>query len=132
MNEPVVKLWVRVEASSPPVPALALPAEVIPSGPPGIVSVTRVFWKYPLAGVKTAVSPWTCQLPVICGQSAGMGVLAASGAENCTRIGAAPLTPVAPAAGVTDSTWSGRPAGPPGPRPWRPGPGQRGCPATRR
>jgi hypothetical protein len=39
-----------------------------------------------------------------------MGVLAASGAENCTRIGAAPLTPFAPAAGVTDSTCSG-PAG---------------------
>ena len=107
MNEPVVKLWVRLEASSPPVPALALPAEIIPSGPPGIFSVTWVFWKYPLAGVKTAVSPSTCQLPAICGESVGMGVPAPSGAENCTRIGAAPLTPFAPAAGVTDSTWSG-------------------------
>ena len=69
-----------------------------------------MFCKYPLAGVKTAVSPSTCQLPAICGQSVGIGVLAASGAENCTRIGAAPLTPFAPAAGVTDSTCSG-PAG---------------------
>ena len=36
-----------------------------------------------------------------------MGVAAASGAENRTRIGAAPLTPFAPAAGVTDTTRSG-------------------------
>ena len=84
--------------------------EVIPSGPPGIFSVTWVSWKYPLAGVKTAVSPSGCQLPAICGESAGMEVLAASGAENRTRIGAAPLTPFAPSAGVTDTTRSG-PAG---------------------
>src|SRR5260370_23903424 len=43
----------------------------------------------------------------MCGESWGIGVLAASGAENCTLIGAAPLTPLAPADGVTDSTLSG-------------------------
>ena len=57
--------------------------------------------------MKTAVSPSTCQLPVMCGESWGIGVLAASGAENCTLIGAAPLTPLAPADGVTDSMSSG-------------------------
>ena len=57
--------------------------------------------------MKTAVSPSTCQLPVMCGESWGIGVLAASGAENCTLIGTAPLTPLAPADGVTDSTLSG-------------------------
>ena len=88
-------------------PALALPAEIIPSGPPGTFSVTRVSWKYPLAGVKTAASPSTCQLPAIGGESAGIGVSAASSAENRTRIGAAPLTPFASAAGVTDRTRSG-------------------------
>ena len=66
--------------------------------------MTRVFSKYPTAGVKTAVSPWTCQLPAICGDSVGIGVLAASGAENCTRMGLAPLIPFAPAAGATDTT----------------------------
>ena len=101
-----MKLSVTVEASSPPAPALAPPTEIIPFGPPGIVSFTLLFWKYPTAGVKTAVSPSTCQLPVICGERVGIGVLAASGAENCTRIGAAPSTPFAPAAGVTDSTCS--------------------------
>ncbi len=106
LNEPVVKVWVTLEASSPPAPALAPPTEIIPFGPPGMVSFTLLFWRYPTAGVKTAVSPSTCQLPVICGESVGIGVLAASGAENCTRIGAAPLTPLAPAAGVTDSIWS--------------------------
>ena len=42
----------------------------------------------------------------MCGESVGIGVFAASGAENCTRIGSAPLMPFAPAAGVTDSVWS--------------------------
>src|SRR5579859_6485546 len=46
----------------------------------------------------------------MCGESWGIGVLAASGAENCTLIGAAPLTPLAPVAGVTDNIVSG-PAG---------------------
>src|ERR1700719_4569005 len=43
----------------------------------------------------------------MCGESWGIGVLAASGAENCTLIWAAPLTPLAPVAGVTDSTLIG-------------------------
>ena len=128
----MAKLWVTLKASRPPLPALALPAAIIPFGPPGIFSVTWVFGKYPLAGVKTAVSPSTCQLPAICGQSVGMGVPAASGAENRTRIRAAPLTPFAPAAGVTDSTWSGPARRPAAPRPGLPEPGQRGCPVTRR
>ena len=106
-----MNLSVTLAASSPPEPALAPATEIIPFAPPGIFSVTLLFWKYPIAGVKTAVSPSTCQLPAICGESVGIGVLAASGAENCTRIGAAPLTPFVPAAGVTDSTWSGT-AGP--------------------
>jgi hypothetical protein len=64
-----------------------------------------VFWKYPTAGVKTAESPWTAQRPGIGGESVGIGELADSGAENWTRMGVAPLTPRAPAAGVTDITW---------------------------
>jgi len=44
-------------------------------------------------------------LPGIEGESVGIGELADSGAENCTRMGLAPLTPRAPAAGVTDTTW---------------------------
>src|SRR5580700_2549366 len=43
----------------------------------------------------------------MCGESWGIGVLAASGAENCTLIGAAPLTPLALADGVTDNMLSG-------------------------
>src|ERR1700722_12140984 len=43
----------------------------------------------------------------MCGESWGIGGLAASGAENCTLIWAAPLTPLAPVAGVTDSTLIG-------------------------
>src|SRR5580692_10958783 len=43
----------------------------------------------------------------MCGESWGIGVLAASGAENCTLIGSAPLTPLAPADGVADSMLSG-------------------------
>src|ERR1700722_16397432 len=43
----------------------------------------------------------------MCGESWGIGVLAASGAENCTLIWAAPLTPLAPVAGVIDSTLIG-------------------------
>jgi hypothetical protein len=52
------------------------------------------------------VSPWAVQVPAICGESVGIGELAASGAENCTRMALAPLTPFAPAAGVTDTTCS--------------------------
>ena len=72
-----------------------------------MVTVTRVFCVYPATGVKTAVSPSTCQRPAMCGERVGIGVLAASGAENWTLIGAAPLTFFAPVAGVTDSTWIG-------------------------
>ena len=55
-------------------------------------------------GVKTAASPWTVQLPAIEGDRVGIGELGASGAENCTRMGLAPLTPRAPAAGVTETS----------------------------
>ena len=72
-----------------------------------MLTVTRVFCVYPATGVKTAVSPSTCQRPAICGERVGIGVLAASGAENWTLIGAAPLTFFASLAGVTDSTWIG-------------------------
>ena len=55
-------------------------------------------------GVKTAVSPWIAQWPGIDGDSVGIGELAASGAENCTRMGLVPLIPFAPAAGSADTT----------------------------
>ena len=70
--------------------------------------MTLVFSKYPTAGVKTASSPWIVQLPGIEGDRVGIGELAASGAENCTRMGLMPLTPCAPAAG--DIETSCRPA----------------------
>ena len=70
-----------------------------------MVTVTWLFCVYPATGVKTAVSPSTCQPPAMCGERVGIGVLAASGAENWTLIGAAPLTFFASLAGVTDSTW---------------------------
>ena len=98
LNEPVVKLSVTGELSVP------LPsADVIPEG---TVTVTFVSSKKPAAGTKTARSPWTVQLPAIFGEICGNGVLADSGAENCTQIGAAPLTPCAPGVGVIDTTWN--------------------------
>ena len=63
-----------------------------------------MFSKYPTVGVKTAASPWTVQLPGIEGDRVGIGELAASGAENCTRMGLVPLTPRVPAAGVTETS----------------------------
>ncbi len=69
--------------------------------------MTLVFWKNPWVGVKTASLPSICQVPAISGESVGIGEVDASGVENCTVIGLAPMTPLAPAAGVTDTTWSG-------------------------
>ena len=104
LNEPVVKLWLTFEPRVPPLPTFAPPAEIMPARPPGIFTVTLVFSKYPTVGVKTAVSPWTVQLPGIEGDRVGIGELVASGAENCTRMGLAPLTPRAPAAGDTETS----------------------------
>ena len=47
------------------------------------------------------------QLPAILGRTVGIDESAASAVENVTLIGAAPLTPTVPAAGVTDMTLSG-------------------------
>src|SRR5271157_1521640 len=108
LNDPVVKLWLRSEPRVPPLPALAPAADITPVRPPGIFTVTRVFSRYPTAGVKTAESPWTVHLPAIEGDRVGIGEFAASGAENCSRMGLVPLTPRAPAAGLTET--SRRPA----------------------
>ena len=43
-------------------------------------------------------------MPAIEGDRVGIGELGASGAENCTRMRLRPLTPRAPAAGVTATT----------------------------
>src|SRR6516165_9798276 len=104
LNEPVVKLGLRFEPRVPPSPARAPAADCTPARPPGMFTVTRVLPRKPTAGVKTAASRCTVQCPGIEGDSVGIGELAASGAENCTRIGLAPLTPVAPAAGVTETS----------------------------
>ena len=104
LNEPVVKLRLRLEPRVPPSPAFAPAADITPARPPGIFTVTRVFSRYPTVGVKTAASPWTAQWPAIDGDSVGIGELAASGEENCTRMGLVPLIPFAPAAGATDTT----------------------------
>src|SRR5271165_698481 len=102
LNEPVVKLWLRSEPRVPPSPTFAPAAEIIPGRPPGILTVTSVFSKYPTVGVKTASSPWTVQVPGIEGDRVGIGELAASGAENCTRMGLVPLTPRVPAVGLIE------------------------------
>ena len=99
-----MKLWLRLEPSVPPLPAVAPAAETTPARPPGICTVTLVFSRYPTAGVKTASSPWSAQWPAIDGDSVGIGEPGASGAENCTRMGLVPLTPFAPAAGVTETS----------------------------
>ena len=51
--------------------------------------------------------PWRCQLPPIAGLSVGIGEFGLSGSENTTLMSAAPLTPVVPSSGVTDTTCSG-------------------------
>jgi hypothetical protein len=94
------------ERRVPPAPALTPAADLTPDEPLGMVTVTRVSSTYPTAGVKTAASPWTVHLPAIRGERAGIGELAAIGAENCTRIGRVPLTPLAPPAGVMESSCS--------------------------
>ena len=103
LNEPVVKLWLRLEPSVPPSPAVAPSAETTPASPPGILTVTLVFCDQPTAGVKTAAFPCTAQCPAIDGDRVGIGEFGASGAENCTRMGLVPLTPLAPAAGVIET-----------------------------
>ena len=95
---------VTVELSVPPPVAPA--ADSMPDGPEGTVTVTLVFSKNPAVGMKTARSPWICQLPAICGEICGNGLLADSGAENCTQMGAAPLAFRAPGAGVIDTSWN--------------------------
>ncbi len=104
LNVPVVKLWLRLEPRVPPLPASAPAADITPARPPGIFTVTRVFSKYPTVGVKTAALPWTAQSPGIDGDNVGIGELAASGAENCTRMALVPLTPFVPAAGVIETS----------------------------
>ena len=103
LNEPVVKLWLTLEPSVPPSPAVAPAAETTPASPPGILTVTLVFWVQPTAGVKTAAFPCTAHWPAIDGDSVGIGEFGASGTENCTRMGLVPLTPLAPAAGVIET-----------------------------
>jgi hypothetical protein len=49
------------------------------------------------------VSPCTAQCPAIDGDRVGIGEFGSSGWENRTRTGLVPLTPLAPAAGVTDT-----------------------------
>src|SRR2546421_461133 len=56
LNEPVVKLWLTLEPSVPPSPAVAPAAETTPASPPGILTVTLVFWVQPTAGGNTAPS----------------------------------------------------------------------------
>ena len=54
-----------------------------------------------------AVSPDTCQLPLIDGDSVGSGVCGDRAEENVTVIGAAPFAPRAPPAGDTETSFSG-------------------------
>src|SRR5437773_9831082 len=103
LNEPVVKLLVRLEPSVPPSPSVAPSAETTPASPPGILTVTLVFCFQPTAGVKTAAFPCTAHCPAIDGDSVGIGESGASGTENCTLMGLVPLTPLAPAAGVIET-----------------------------
>ena len=63
----------------------------MPSAPPGTLTVTVVSARKPVAGVNVAVSPDTCQLPLIDGESVGSRVCGDSAAENVTVIGEAPL-----------------------------------------
>jgi hypothetical protein len=79
----------------------------MPSAPPGTVTFTLVSARNPVAGVNVAVSPDTCQLPLTDGESFGSGVCGDSAEENFTVIGAAPFSPRAPPAGVTETTFSG-------------------------
>ena len=69
--------------------------------------MTFVLGEKPRAGTKTAVLPWRCQVPPIAGLSVGIGDAGLSGSEKTTLISAAPLTPVVPSSGVTDTTCSG-------------------------
>ena len=83
-------------------------ADLTPSGPPGIVTVTRVCWWKPLVGTNSRVLvPVPCQLPATLGLIVGSGESAASGAENWTLMAVVPVTPLAPAAGVSDTSCSG-------------------------
>ena len=79
----------------------------MPSAPPGTLTFTVVSARNPVAGVNVAVSPDTCQLPLIDGESVGSGVCGDSAEENFTVIGAAPLASCAPPAGVTETSFSG-------------------------
>src|SRR4029077_2685097 len=103
LNEAVVKRRLRSEPSVPPSPVVDPSAETTPASPPGILTVTLVFCNQPTAGVKTAVFPCTAQCPSIDGVRGGIGEFGASGWENRARTGRVPLTPLAPAAGVTET-----------------------------
>ena len=83
----------------------------MPEVPPGIVSVTRVSCMYPVAGMNITEVPRIRQCPGMAGDSCGIGERAATGAENRSWTGAVPLTPWAPAAGVTDTSRSAAAAG---------------------
>ena len=61
-------------------PVLNVEVVVLAVFPPAsAVTVTWVPAGYPVAGVKTAVSPVRCQVPAIAGDSAGSGAVAGSG-----------------------------------------------------
>ena len=62
--------------------------------------------------MNVAVSPATCQLPEIFGESVGSGEFGASADENVTVTGAPPLAPCVPPAGVTETTRSSAAGGP--------------------
>src|SRR5215469_4539683 len=83
-------------------------ADLTPVAPPGIVTVTCVYWRNPTVGTNSSVLvPVPCQLPARRGLIVGSGDVAATGAENWILIGGRPFTPWAPLAGVSDKSSSG-------------------------
>src|ERR1700722_9263087 len=89
-------------ASCPP------PLARTPVAPPGMRTWTKVPAGKPWAGTNWMV-PWPvrCQVPGTSGVIVGIGEPSASGAENCTWIGAAPFTPCWCWPGVVVTTVSG-------------------------
>jgi hypothetical protein len=61
----------------------------------------------PTCGVNVAVSPETCQLPGMLGESRGIGLDGDTAASNVTLIGSVPLTFVALEPGETDTSFKG-------------------------
>src|SRR5215831_18616209 len=73
-----------------------------------MLTVTCVLWPKAALATKCRVSvPAPCQLPARLGVIVGRGESAATGAENVLVMSGTPLTPVAPLAGVADTSWSG-------------------------